>query len=292
MNDFFTKAKKTNLVKDIAQLIGVALYALSLNLLIVPLNLYSGNLTGVAQVINDLLHLFFVENNINYTGTILYLFNIPLFVLSFCKLGKKFTAKSIVACTFMTAIMQFIPIPSTPIIKDQLTACILAGIIAGFGSGLTLRNGGSAGGSDILGLYFAKKFPDFSVGKMQNLISAAVFIYCLFRYDVEVVVYSAIYLFVMSFVIDRTHTQNIKTSVIIFTKNPQVQDCILNDLKRGATCWMGHGCYNQTKTYIFMTIISKYEIEKLKRLIHEVDPNAFITLNDNIDVDGNFIKRL
>lgn len=292
MSTSLTKENKANLIKNAAQLAGVALYALSFNLLIVPLNLYSSNITGVAQVINDLLHLFVIDNNVNYTGTIFYCFNIPLFILSFCKLGKSFTVKSIIASTVMSALMQFIPIPVTPIIEDRLTACILAGIIAGFGSGLTLRNGGSAGGTDIIGLYFAKKYPDFSVGKVQNIVSASVFLYCLFRYDIEVVVYSAIYLFVMSFMLDRTHTQNIKTSAIIFTKNPKVQDCILKDLERGATCWMGHGCYNQTETYIFMTIVSKYEIPKLKKLIHEADPDAFITLNDNIDVDGNFIKRL
>ena len=83
--------------------------------------------------------------------------------------------------------MQFTPVPSGPIIEDPLTACILGGIIAGFGSGLTLRNGGSAGGTDILGMYFAKKYPDFSVGKIQNIISAGVYCYCLFRYDIQMV---------------------------------------------------------------------------------------------------------
>lgn len=95
-----------------------------------------------------------------------------------------------------------------------------------------------------------------------------------------------------SLMIDKTHTQNIKTSAIIFSKSYEVRNCILNELKRGATCWKGEGCYNQTQTYIYMTILSKYEIHKLRRLLHEVDPNAFIILNDNIDVDGNFIKRL
>ena len=122
--------------------------------------------------------------------------------------------------------MQFTPVATEPIIEDPFTACILGGIIAGFGSGLTLRNGGSAGGTDILGMYFAKKYPDFSVGKIQNIISAAVYGYCLFCYDIQLVVYSAIYLFVMSFVIAKTHMQNIKTSAIIFTKYQEVQDVI------------------------------------------------------------------
>ncbi len=257
-----------------------------------PLNLFSGNLSGVAQVLNDVVHLVIGADSVNYTGMILYLFNIPLFILSFRKLGKAFTIKSIIASTFMSVLIQFIPIPATPIIEDRLTACILAGVIAGFGSGLTLRNGGSAGGSDILGLYFTQKFENFSVGKLQNIISAAVYAYCLLRFDIETVVCSAIYLLVMSFMLDHTHTQNIKTSVIIFTKKQSVQDCILHDLNRSATCWMGHGCYNQTETYIFMTVLSKYEIPKLKELVHAVDPNAFITWNDNIDVDGNFIVRL
>ena len=279
-------------VKFGAELAGAALYALAFNWLILPLNLYSGNLTGVAQVINDLLNRFILHSNTNFTGTILYMFNIPLFVLAFCKIGKGFAIKSVIISTFLSAVMQFAPVPSTPIIDDALTSCILGGIISGFGSGLTLRNGGSAGGTDILGMYFAKKYPDFSIGKIQNIVSAGVYCYCLFCYDIQTVVYSAIFLFVMSFVIDKTHTQNIKTSAIIFTKHPEVQDCILNELKRGATRWTGEGCYNKTETYIFMTIISKYEVDKLRGLIHQVDPNAFIIMNDDIDVDGHFIKRL
>lgn len=292
MERIISKFKKTSFVKWGAELAGAALYALAFNWLILPLNLYSGNLTGVAQVISDLLNMFILHSDTNFTGTILYLFNIPLFVLAFCKIGKAFAIKSIIISSFMSAVMQFTPVPSTPIIEDALTACILGGIIAGFGSGLTLRNGGSAGGTDILGMFFAKKYPDFSVGKIQNIISVGVYCYCLLRYDIQAVVYSAIYLFVMSFVIDKTHTQNIKSSAIIFTKHPEVQDCILNDLKRGATRWMGEGCYNKTETYIFMTIISKYEVAKLRKLIHEVDPDAFIIMNDDIDVDGHFIKRL
>lgn len=292
MERIISKFNKTSFMKWGAELAGAALYALAFNWLILPLNLYSGNLTGVAQVISDLLNMFILHSDTNFTGTILYLFNIPLFVLAFCKIGKAFAIKSIIISSFMSAVMQFTPVPSTPIIEDALTACILGGIIAGFGSGLTLRNGGSAGGTDILGMFFAKKYPDFSVGKIQNIISVGVYCYCLLRYDIQAVVYSAIYLFVMSFVIDKTHTQNIKSSAIIFTKHPEVQDCILNDLKRGATRWMGEGCYNKTETYIFMTIISKYEVAKLRKLIHEVDPDAFIIMNDDIDVDGHFIKRL
>lgn len=286
------KFNKTSFMRWGAELAGAALYALAFNWLILPLNLYSGNLTGVAQVVSDLLNMFVLHSNKNFTGTILLLFNIPLFVLAFCKIGKGFAIKSVIISTFLSAVMQFAPVPSTPIIEDTLTSCILGGIIAGFGSGLTLRNGGSAGGTDILGMYFAKKYPDFSVGKIQNIISVGVYCYCLFRYDIQAVVYSAIYLFVMSFVIDKTHTQNIKTSAIIFTKHQEVQDCILNKLKRGATRWTGEGCYNKTETYIFMTIISKYEVDKLRKLIHEVDPDAFIIMNDDIDVDGHFIKRL
>ena len=99
-----------------AELAGAALYALTFNWLILPLNLYSGNLTGVAQVISDLLNMFILHSSTNFTGTILYMFNIPLFILAFCKIGKAFTIKSIIISTFMSAVMQFAPVPSTPII--------------------------------------------------------------------------------------------------------------------------------------------------------------------------------
>ncbi|MDO4556547.1 MAG: YitT family protein [Lachnospiraceae bacterium] len=287
-----TFSKTENIMKWVKALFGASLYALVLNLIIYPLHLYSGNLTGIAQMVSDFIGELVLHKDVNLTGSILYVINIPLLFLAYKKLGKKFFVLTVCIVTFQSMLLQFVPVLKEPLIDDPLTACVIGGILTGYGVGLTLRNGGSGGGTDILGLYFAKKYPEFSVGKVQNLISAVVFLYCLVRYNIEIVIYSIIYLLITSFVIDRVHTQNIKTSVLIFSKKKEVRDCILNDMKRGATCWKGEGCYNQTETFIYMTIISKYEIQKLRDCLHRVDPSAFVILNDDINVDGNFIKRL
>ena len=120
MERIMQKFNKTSFMRWGAELAGAALYALAFNWLILPLNLYSGNLTGVAQVVSDLLNMFVLHSNKNFTGTILLLFNIPLFVLAFCKIGKGFAIKSVIISTFLSAVMQFAPVPSTPIIEIGL----------------------------------------------------------------------------------------------------------------------------------------------------------------------------
>ncbi|MDD3173453.1 MAG: YitT family protein [Herbinix sp.] len=287
-------SKRATLFKYLGQLFGILLFAASLNLIIVPLNLYSGNLTGIAQILKTIL----IENlnvrlpdGIDLLGIIMFLYNVPLFILSYTKLSKSFFYCTLVCVTIQSLAIALIPIPKTPILDDPLTACIIGGIISGYGVGTTLKYGGSGGGTDVIGLYCAKKYPSFSVGKISIFLSSIVFIYCAIRYDIEIVVYSAIFLCVGAITLDRVHEQNIKTSAMIYTKVEAIDECIISTLGRGATRWFGEGCYTHEHTYIYMTVISKYEVGKLKRLVLEKDPDAFIIFNNRLDVTGNFIKR-
>lgn len=279
----------------IGSLAGTFLFVVAMNLIIEPLNLYNGNIAGCAQVINDIMVEFLplgLPVGTNLVGIIMYIINLPLFVLAYKELSKRIFVRTILVVSFQSLALQLVPIPVAPILKDPLTACIIAGIISGYGVGTTLKCGSTGGGTDILGLFCAKKYPNFSVGKVQIMLSSFVFLYGALRYNLETVAYSAIFLVVSSITIDKVHEQNIKISALIFTKNPKVSEKIIQELDRGATQWMGEGCYLHAKTYIFMTVISKYEVSQLKQLVHELDSQAFITFNHSVSVDGNFVKRL
>ena len=160
--------------------IGGFLFAVGLNLFIVPLDLYSGGVIGMAQIIRTVLaqyaHMDFGQLDI--AGIINFLMNVPLFILAYRSISRKFFVKTLLCVLTQTVAFTIVMIPSTPILDDVLAACLIGGLICGFGIGLALRSGGSGGGLDILGVYFTKKFSDFSVGRLSNIINVLVFGVC------------------------------------------------------------------------------------------------------------------
>lgn len=109
-------------------------------------------------------------------------------------------------------------------------------------------------------------------------------LHCLFA----VVIYTT----VLAMACDRVHVQNINMSVMIFTKQDGVEKILMEEMRRGVTKWEGVGAYTNEDSHILYIMLSKYEVEKLKEIIHRVDPQAFMILNEGSMVVGNFEKRL
>ncbi|MCL2361353.1 MAG: YitT family protein [Defluviitaleaceae bacterium] len=289
-----SQSKRAIILSYSGSLLGAVLFVIGINVIIVPHQLYSGTLTGVAQIIESFIVTHTpleMPQGYNLMGTALLLLNIPLLIMVLRVTDGKFPLKSIITIVFLSVVMSFVPIPYEPFVTDPLTATIVGGVIAGFGSGLTLRCGGSGGGSDLIGLYCSVKYPNFTVGRVVLIIGLFVYGYGLIMYDLNTVIYSAIFTTVYAVTIDHAHHQNIKTQALIFTVNPDAIQSIMDELGRGVTCWEGKGAYSGQHTHIFVTVISKYEAPRLKRIVSDADPKAYIILNSKVDVVGNFIKR-
>lgn len=285
-----------SLMKDMAWALGGAfLFSCGINILITPLGLYNGGFTGLAQLIRTLLiqnlELDFL-NNIDIAGIIYYLINIPLFLWAWKEMGRLFLIKSIITTTFQTLLMTFVPIPKEPIVSDYLTACIIGGLVVGVGTGMVLRGRSSGGGQDIVGVIGVKKFPNFSVGKITIMMNVVIYGMCLWMFDIEIVIYSLIYTTVLAMACDRIHVQNINMSAMIFTKKEGISEAVLKEMRRGVTSWEGTGAYTNESSHILCIMISKYEVEQLKEIVHRIDPQAFLILNEGSTVVGNFEKRL
>ncbi len=274
--------------------LGSLLFALGVNLIIMPLNLYNGGFMGVAQLIRtfvvSVLHVD--AGNIDLAGIIFYILNVPLFYLAWKGIGKSFCVRTVIAATMESVLLTAIPIPTEPIISDMLTACIIGGLIAGVGTGLILRGGSSGGGQDIVGILCAKKYPGFSVGKIGIIMNIGVYGICMMLFDIEVVIYSLIYATVTSLAIDKIHIQNINMSVMIFTKKIGIAKAIMEETGRGVTNWEGTGAYTNENTEILYVVISKYEVSQIKRIVQKIDPKAFMIFTEGTAVTGNFEKRL
>lgn len=287
-------SKKIALVRSfIMGLSGMILFAVSFNLLIQPLSFYSGGVIGFAQILRSLwVYIGLPDPAFDLSGIIYYLINIPLFVLAYRSIGKFFFIRTLIMTTVLTVLLTVIPIPVEPLINDSLTAAIVGGVLTGMGTGLTLISGYSAGGMDILGLYFTRKYPSFSVGKIGILVNILVFGILALTQDFEIVVYSFIFNAVALVAMDKVHIQNINVWVMIFTKKEGVDDAIMKAMGRGVTNWDGAGAYTGDHTYVHSTMINKMERPLLRRLVLQVDPKAFIISTEGSQVFGNFQKRL
>lgn len=289
MNKISNKAIITSWVGALS---GALLYVLSYKLFIVPLYLYIGGYPGIAQIISNLvIENLHIHMDFDLTGVILWVANIPMFLLASKIVNRQFFIKIIVTVLFMSVTLAAIPVPEAPYINDILTSCILGGALSGAGVGIMLRNGSCGGGLDILGLYFAKKYPTFSVGKIAILINILVYAYSAFRDNLETAVYSLIFALVAAIVTDKLHDQNIETCAIIISKVEGIERPIIEKMKRGVTLWKGYGGYRMENSYIYLTMISKYEISYLEQQVKALDPQAFIVLDENRHTIGNFEKR-
>ena len=287
------KSKKFEIV--LLTVFGNLIYAMGVNLGINPIHLYSGGFTGIAQLIRtflvEFLHIPQIPG-IDYLGVIYFLINVPFFILAYKVMGRKFCLTTLVSIVMASAFLSLIPIPSQPIISDNiLLNAILGGMGSGIGAGMVLRAGSSQGGQDLIGVCLAKTNPDFKVGTIGIIISICIYSICLFMYDVETVIYSMIFAVVTGFCVDKVHTQNIKTEAMIFTKKDGVAEVIMKEMRRGVTTWDGIGAYTGDNSHVLITVISKYEEAHLKELLADADPQAFVIFSDNSRVVGNFEKR-
>lgn len=274
-------------------IIGALLFCFGINTFISPLGLYNGGVVGISQIIRTIVVEYIpVLKNFEIAGVINFIINIPLLLIAYKSISKKFFIRTVVSVIAQTIFFTVIKIPTLPIIDDQLAACLIGGIITGAGIGITLKAGGSGGGIDILGVYFTQKYKNFSVGKLGIIINAIIYGICAILFELPTAIYSVIYTTFFSLIVDKIHYQNINTTAMIFTKKKNIELGIKSEMARGVTCWKGEGAYTGEETKILVTVISKYEINQLKRIVLEKDPKAFIIFNEGLNVTGNFEKRL
>ena len=287
--------KKELLTQAAYAFFGCLLFAVGANLVVMPLGLYNGGFMGTAQLIRTFLVSgigISVPPTVDLAGIVYFIINVPLFYMGYKVMGKSFTITTFITVALQSALLVLVPVPTEPIIKDYLTACVIGGIIAGTGTGLILRGRTSSGGQDIVGVVMSKKYPNTSVGRVNIIMNVMVYAICLFLFNIEVVVYSLIYTSVLAMAIDKVHIQNINTSVMIFTKKSGVAEAIMSQMGRGVTDWDGEGAYTKEDSKILLVMINKYEVPQIKHIVKEIDPDAFMIFTEGCSVEGNFEKRL
>lgn len=291
--DMKKKSKAVILGKNAGLIIaGSLLYALGMNLFLTPLHLFSGGGVGLAQLLTLFIEQVIEAGNFNLYGIVYLLINIPLLFLAYFQIGKKFFVKTLIGSGAISLFITLIPTLSVPIVDDYLTSVLIGGIACGAGVGIILIAGGSGGGIDVVAMWAAKKFRNASVGKISLYFNVLLYAVMLFLFDARTVIYSLIYTVVFTLVLDKTHYQNINVRVMIFTKKEGIDKQINEKTRRGVTEWNGYGAYTSEPMHILVSCINKYEVNEMMEIVQTIDPRAFVIVDENVIVNGNFEKRL
>lgn len=291
----YTKLMHNKGLRLVGGLLGSLLMSVVINVFIVPQGLYAGGAYGLCQVIRTLLQTKLgVEASFDLAGVLYFFMNLPLFLLAFRTLGRTFCLKAGICTVSNSVFLALIPSPAVPIIPDPLTSCMIGGILVGFAAGLVLTCCCSTGGLDILGLYLSKKNNKFTVGRFCISFNVCLYLLCFILFDATTAIYSAIYNVLSNLFLDRLHRQNVSVQLLIFTKSkdPALPKYIMEQLDRGVTYWQAKGAYTGDDVQVLCVCLSKYEIDTLKQVIRDIDPNAFFVMQEGVRVEGNFKRHL
>ena len=272
---------------------GSTLLSLGVYLFVTPNGYNFGGVIGLAQIIEYCLRrLVVIPRDINIVGIINFIINIPLFLIGYRIMSRKFCLKTLLSLIVQAAVLSLFPPLKAPLVEDPLLNCIFGALLCGVGVGFALRSSGCCGGIDIACMCLVKKHPDFKTGRLSLCFNAVLFSICLFLFDLKTMMYSIVFVAILYTVADRFHDQNINVAALIFTETNTLQQEIMSGMGRGVTFWKGFGAYTNHPKNILFCAVNKYEIGDLQGIIHRQDPHAFVTFFEGPMIHGGFEKRL
>lgn len=274
-----------------------------------PARLYAGGASGVAQLFQRLFEKMGISINL---GLLVFIVNIPIAVIGFKFVSKKFAIYSIVAIvvqSICTGLIKSSPfhmlsediisytkageIITTTNYGGILTLAIFGGLISGFSAGLALKFGTSTGGIDVASQALALH-KDFSTGSITMALNVIIAVIGggILQGSWIVVLFTLVRMILNSLVMDKVHTSYTYTGLHIFSDNSkEIGNELMTNLKRGVTYFESIGAYSNTEKLEIYTVVSTYEVDKALKIVKSIDPKAFVTMSPVKGVSGNFIKR-
>lgn len=264
--------------------LGAFIVAVAFEMFLLPNKIIDGGVIGISMMASYV-------TNANL-GVLIFCINIPFVLLAFRTLGKKFVLNTFVAIlllSFATNIVTGIK----PATNDLLLATIFGGIFLGFGVGLILRNNASLDGTEMLSIVLSKRFKVISVGEL--LMGMNLFIYTAagFLLGWDRALYSILTYYVASKVIDTVleGLDKAKSVRIVSDNSREIGDMIMKELDVSVTYMKALGGYSKQEKIITLCVVNKFDMPKLKEVVHDVDPHAFIITEDVHEVEGGRFKR-
>lgn len=276
----------STLLEVIKTAIGCALFALGFDLFLMPGGMNAGGLSGLAMI---LVHV----TGLGTVGVVSALMNVPLFILGGMKIGKKFFLGSLLGMLFSSVFIDLFAALPVPQVEPMIGA-LYGGLVCGIGLGFVFAAGVSTGGSDIIVRLLKLKWRHVPIGVISMCFDACVAVLTGIVYrEVSSALYTGIAIYITGKIIDMVvySFDYSKVALIITKEYEQVAQVISDKLERGATYLYGEGTYSRKETKVVLTAVKKQQIAELKELVVNIDPDAFIIVQEAHQVLGDGFIR-
>jgi uncharacterized membrane-anchored protein YitT (DUF2179 family) len=259
--------------------IGVTLYAIAINGIVIPHQFFSPGVTGACLI-------WFYVFGIPSVGILYAIINVPFFLLGWREYALRYIFISLIGVAMFAVALELTRNIEFHV-EDRLMAALLAGVLTGAGSGFYLRMGGSAGGLDIIATLIRKRF-SIPIGTTFITVNAINLAGALAIEGLEVTLFSALFMWVNSWTLEKVQTGfSQRRAVLIVSSRPQqVAQRIMERFERGVTLVQITGGFSNKDSKAVYTVINMLELSRLKDLLFEVDENAFITVLNAAEVIG------
>lgn len=269
-------------VRDVVMIIlSALLLAVGYRLFLVPHQLLSGGVAGVAAILSYL-------TSTKYISLFYFGINFPILIWGLFVVGKRYIFLSILSVSCTTWFLNVLP--EIKVTNDPILASIFGGVIIAGGIGFSLRVGGSTGGFDILGSIITRK-RDVPMGTVLFIMDGLVILTLGYFKSWDLALSTMLCTFVKSKVVDMIHIRHVKVTCFIVTKQRERMLHRLKQLPHGVTVVNAEGGYSHENNSMLMTVTTRYELAELRKAILDTDPKAFVNVLETVEVVGRF-RRL
>ena len=266
-------------------ILGTLLMAIGIAQFLLPNQLSSGGFSGVATIG---YYLFNIP-----MGLLVFALNIPVFIISYFRVGKIFFIKSLIGTFFLSLFLNiFENLP--PLTSDRFLGCIFGGILVGLGTALNLMAKGSTGGSDLISYIIRSYKPYLRTANLIAIIDIVIVaLNVIFFKEIEIGLYSAITIFIMGKMIDVIFEgTNFSKMIYIISKDyERISNKINKEIKRGTTGLYGKGMYKNEETTVLICVASRNEVVKIIQIVKKIDTRAFVIVSNVREVIGNGFRK-
>ena len=267
-------------------ILGSALFAFGFTCFLMPNDISPGGISGLALVAVELLQFGSV-------GSLSVLINLPLFLIAGLKIGRRFFFGSLTGMLCSSALIDvfaLLPMPAT----EPLIGALYGGTLCGLGLGAVFAAGASTGGSDIVVRLLKLRWRDVPIGQISMAFDGMVAVVTgiVFR-DLNKALYTGVTVFLCGKIMDAVvyRFDYSKVALIMTKEHEKVAEAINDRLDRGATFLHGEGSYTHQELMVVLTAVKRQQITELKELVMEIDPNAFVIVQEAHQVLGDGFSR-
>lgn len=275
--------KNRELRRWVSLIVGIFLTSAPFPLFFIANDIAPGGVTGISTLIYALSGF--------PVGLAAILINIPLFLIGIRRMGKMFALKSVIGMVGASAVIDLLPMGA--VTDDPILAAVFGGVIMGTGLGLVIRAGATTGGTDMAAALIHERFPAISVGGLLLAIDFCVVVASGIVFDIQSALYALIAIFLSTQVMDRVIEgfESAKAFFVFSRHTGAIADAVLERLERGATFLHGKGAYSKQETDVLLCVITRLQIPQFKRVVEEIDPEAFLMVTDVREALGEGFTR-